>query len=86
MKKIKLAQIGIGHNHGAAKMSAIRNLPDYFEVVGVCEKDPYWYKERHEMAAYAGLPFMDEDELLRVKPVGGGGTSFYPVFEYVKEK
>ena len=64
MKKIKLAQIGIGHNHGAAKMSAIRHLPDYFEVVGVCEKDPYWYKERHEMAAYAGLPFMDEDELL----------------------
>ena len=34
----------------------------------------------------APVPFMDEDELLRVKPVGGGGTSFYPVFEYVKEK
>ena len=64
MEKIKIAQIGIGHNHGAAKMSAIRNMPDVFEVVGVCEKDPYWYKERHEMAAYKDLPFMDEDELL----------------------
>ena len=31
-KKIKIAQIGIGHNHGADKMLALRELPDYFEV------------------------------------------------------
>lgn len=64
MKKIKVAQIGIGHNHGADKMKAFRDLPDFFDVVGVCEKDPRWYHERHKLEAYQGLPFLEEDELL----------------------
>ena len=39
---IKIGQIGIGHNHGAAKMEALRKLEDDFEVVGVVEPDPAW--------------------------------------------
>ena len=35
MDKIKIAQIGIGHNHGSEKMRAARSFPDVFEVVGV---------------------------------------------------
>ena len=27
MKKIKIGQIGIGHNHGSAKMMAVRKFP-----------------------------------------------------------
>ena len=64
MKKIKIAQIGIGHNHGADKMLTLRSLDQYFEVVGVCESDPYWYNERKDLEAYKGLSFMGEDELL----------------------
>ena len=64
MKKIKIAQIGIGHNHGADKMLALRALPDYFDVVGVAESDPEWYNARHGLNAYAGLPFMTEEEIL----------------------
>ena len=63
MKKIKIGQIGIGHNHGSEKMRALRELPDIFEVVGVVESDPYWYNERKDLDAYKGLPFMTEEEL-----------------------
>ena len=66
MKKIKIGQIGIGHNHGSEKMRALRELPDIFEVVGVAESDPYWYNERKDLDAYKGLPFMTEEELLAV--------------------
>lgn len=64
MDKIKIAQIGIGHNHGSEKMRATRSFPDVFEVVGVCEADPAWMKSRGSLDVYQGLPFMSEDELL----------------------
>ena len=32
--KIRIGQIGIGHNHGEAKMLAVRKFPELFEVVG----------------------------------------------------
>lgn len=64
MKKIKIAQLGIGHNHGSAKMAALRKLTDYFEVVGVAEDNGYWYKKRNALDAYKGLTFSSEDELL----------------------
>ena len=66
MDKIKIAQIGIGHNHGSEKMRAARSFPDVFEVVGVCEADPAWMKSRGSLDVYQGLPFMSEEELLDV--------------------
>ena len=66
MKKIKIGQIGIGHNHGSEKMAALRNLTDIFEVVGVVESDPVWKAKRGGMGVYQGLPFMTEEELFAV--------------------
>ena len=60
---VKIGQIGIGHNHATAKMSAVRKFPDLFEVVGVCEKNPEWIEKRGNDAAYSGLPFLSEDDL-----------------------
>ena len=37
---IKIAQLGIGHNHGDATMDTLRRFPEYFEVMGVAEDDP----------------------------------------------
>lgn len=34
MKKIKVGQIGIGHNHGEAKMLSVRKFPELFDIVG----------------------------------------------------
>ena len=67
MKKIKIGQIGIGHNHGSEKMVALRELNDLFEVVGVVESDPVWKEKRSGLAAYKGLPFMTEEELFAVQ-------------------
>ncbi|MBQ3080158.1 MAG: Gfo/Idh/MocA family oxidoreductase [Clostridia bacterium] len=64
MKPIKIAQIGIGHNHAEAAMRTMRKFPEYFEIVGVAEDDPVWYEKRKDWAPYQGIKFMTEDELL----------------------
>lgn len=64
--RIKVGQLGIGHNHGAAKMESFRKLKDDFEVVGVVEPDPEWRKKREKEKAYKGLTWMTEKELFAV--------------------
>lgn|GEM_PF-179748 len=39
MEKIKIAQIGIEHDHARKIMTAMRSLPDIFEVVGWCDPE-----------------------------------------------
>ena len=46
MKKIKIGQIGIGHNHGESKMKAVRKFPELFEVVGYAEENARWIEKR----------------------------------------
>lgn len=64
MKKVKIGQIGIGHNHGQGKMQAVRHFPELFEAVGVCEPSEQWRRQRGALPEYAGLPYMSEEELL----------------------
>ena len=63
-RRIRIGQLGIGHNHGAAKMAALRSLSDRFEVVGVAEPDPEWRRQRGNDPAYRGLPWLTEEQLL----------------------
>lgn len=64
MKQLRIGQIGIGHNHGSAKMEAFRKFPDRFQIVGFAEEDPVWFRERSGLPAYQGLPRMGVEELL----------------------
>ena len=64
--RIKIAQIGIGHNHASEKMRAVRRHHDVFDVVGVCEPDPKWIAERGGLDVYRSLPFLSEEELLAI--------------------
>lgn len=64
MKKIKIGQIGLGHNHGEAKMIGVRKFPELFEVVGYSEKDEEWIKKRGSCKGYEGLKRYNEDELI----------------------
>ena len=64
MRKIRLGQLGIGHNHGEEKMKSYRKFTDLYEVVGVAEPDGEWLNKRKHLKGYEGLPFMSEDELL----------------------
>lgn len=64
MKKIRVGQIGIGHNHGEAKMLAFRKFPEHFEIVGYAEEDPVWLEQRGDLPGYEGLPLLTVEELL----------------------
>jgi len=64
MKKIKIGQIGIGHNHGEAKMKAVRKFPELFEIVGYAEENERWIEKRGELKGYEGLPRMSVEEVI----------------------
>ena len=66
MKPIKIAQIGIGHNHGSAKMECMRRFPELFDVAAVCESDPKWYEARKDLPEYKGIPWMTEEEIFAI--------------------
>jgi len=66
-ERIKLGQIGIGHNHASAKMATFRKLADQYEVVGVVEPSAEWRKRRGNHPAYRDLPWMTEEQLLNTK-------------------
>ena len=64
MKKIKVGQIGIGHNHGEAKMLAVRKFPELFEVIGYAEENERWIEKRGNNEGYAGLPRLSVREVI----------------------
>ncbi len=61
---IKVGQIGIGHNHGEAKMLAVRKFPELFEVIGFAEENEEWIKKRGNLKGYEGLNRYSVDELI----------------------
>ncbi len=64
MEKIKIGQIGIGHNHGHSKMKAVRKFPELFEVIGYAEENERWVEKRGAMKGYEGLPRLSVEEIL----------------------
>ena len=65
MKKIKVGQIGIGHNHGEAKMLAVRKFPELFEVVGYAEENEAWIEKRGGLKGFMDLKRYSVDELIQ---------------------
>ena len=64
MKKIKIGQIGIGHNHGSGKMEAVRKFPELFEIIGYSEESDEWIKERGDYECYRDLPRLSTEEII----------------------
>ena len=64
MKKIKIGQIGIGHNHGEEKMKAVRKFPELFEIVGYAEENERWIEKRGKNPGYEGLPRISVEEVI----------------------
>jgi predicted dehydrogenase len=65
-KRIKIGQIGIGHNHAQSNMESLRKLPEIFEIVGVVESDTEWRKKRENLKCYDGLKWISEEELFSI--------------------
>jgi len=66
-QRIKIGQIGTGHEHASAKMATFRKLSDHYEVVGIAESDPELRKRNENNSAYRGLTWMTEEQLLNTK-------------------
>jgi predicted dehydrogenase len=66
-QRIKIGQIGTGHEHASAKMSTLRKLSDHYEVVGIAESDPELRKSREKDPAYRDLTWMTEEQLLNIE-------------------
>ena len=58
MKKIRIVQIGIGHDHATAAIGSLRKLTDLFEVVGYVAPAVEVEKYGDRLAAFAGIPEM----------------------------
>lgn len=64
MRRIRIGQIGIGHNHGEVKMLAVRKFPELFEVVGWAEDNERWVEKRGNNPGYQGLPRLSVEEVI----------------------
>jgi predicted dehydrogenase len=62
--KIKIGQIGTAHAHASGKMAALRKLRDDYEIVAAVEADPDRQRRAKNQAAYRGLAWMTEEQLL----------------------
>ena len=82
---IKVGQIGIGHNHGEAKMQAVRKFPELFEVVGFAEDNEDWIKLRGNLECYKGLKRYSVDELIDKCDALLVETDVYNLTEITKE-
>lgn len=69
MKKIKIGQIGICHEHASGKINTLRKMPEVFEIVGVVDdresSKGVKFLPENLLGPYEGLKFMSEEELLR---------------------
>ncbi len=64
MKKIKIGQIGIGHNHGEGKILAVQKFPELFEVIGYAEENEEWVEKRGNLPCYKDLPRFSVEEII----------------------
>ncbi len=69
MRKIKIAQIGTGHDHAPAAIKTLKLLSDIYEVVGfaIVPEDSYNNESmqyEHNKRFYEGVPQMTVEEIL----------------------
>ncbi|MDD5706789.1 MAG: Gfo/Idh/MocA family oxidoreductase [Kiritimatiellae bacterium] len=65
MKKIKIGQIGVCHEHASVKINTLRLLPDVFELVGVVDdrRSTAVKFAGGDLTPYDGLKWLTEEEL-----------------------
>lgn len=69
MKKIKIGQIGVCHEHAAGKILALKKMPEIFEIVGVVDDRQTSAAARFagdDLTPYEGLRFITEEELFNI--------------------
>ena len=62
--RIKVAQIGTKHPHAEGKFSTLLDLPDLFEVVGICEEDPAQLERVSGRKSYRSSKWLKAEQIL----------------------
>jgi len=65
-KKIKIAQIGVRHEHAPGKMNSLKMLPEYFDIAGIAAESPEEEQRHKNDGVYAGLTWYSQDDLLNI--------------------
>lgn len=68
MRKIKIGQIGVCHEHAAGKITTLRGLPAVFELVGIVD-DRRSTSARFagdDLKPYEGLKWVTEEDLFQI--------------------
>ena len=63
MKPIRLAHLGVAHDHSGLTLETVRKYPEEFTVVSLTEKNPAVRERVQNQSAYQGLPWITEEEL-----------------------
>lgn len=64
--KIKIAQIGVRHEHASGKMNTMKMAPDYFEIVGIAAESPQYQAQHEGKGVYRDLKWYSQDALLDI--------------------
>lgn len=62
--RIKFAQLGVGHAHAGGKFTAVRGLPETYELLGLADDDSAVRAKYEKSKTYASTPWFSETELL----------------------
>lgn len=65
-RKIKIAQIGVRHEHASGKMNTLKMLPQYFEIVGIAAESPEEEAIHKNDGIYKDLPWYSQEDLLNL--------------------
>lgn len=65
-RKIKIAQIGVRHEHASGKMNTLKMLPQFYEIVGIAAESPEEQKKHENDGCYQGLKWYSRDEILQI--------------------
>ena len=68
MKKVRVIQIGTGHDHAACTIRSLKSLPDRYEIIGVAEPNEN-FKDRLNTKDYIDLPQYDAEEILKLEGI-----------------
>lgn len=63
MRKLKIGQIGIGHNH-SDKIKSVKRFPEYFELIGWSEENEEWVERRGTNDHFGDVPRVTKEEIL----------------------
>lgn len=69
MKKIKVVQIGTGHDHASATYDALNLLNDTYEILGICEESDENWEKALLLPEYKGAKRLSLADVLNNKEI-----------------